>query len=171
MTPDVRRKVANFILFQAGWLICVLMTDWAAVAIGLGLVALHLVVLSERPLAEFRFILVGVVIGSVLDGLWFRTGVLQDPAGSGWTPPWLVVIWALFLTTLSHSLSWMHRRRWYQLLFAPVAGPFAYFTAAALGAVSLPLAQVSLVALSLGWLALFPALMLIQQRYFAETLS
>lgn len=170
MSADVIRKLANFALFQAGWLICVVMADWTAVAIGLAFVAIHFFLLSQQPGAELRFVLVGVVIGSLLDGLWFRTGVLEDAAGSGWTPPWLVVIWALFLTTLSHSLAWMHKRRWYQVVFAPVAGPFAYFSAAALGAVSLPYSIISLAALSLGWLVLFPSLMLIQQRYFAETL-
>ena len=171
MNRDTLRKAANFILFQAGWLICVLMGNWTAVAIGLILVAIHLLALSDRPLAEFRFILVGVVLGSLLDGLWFRTGVLQDASMSSWTPPWLVIIWALFLTTLSHSLAWMHSRRWYPFVFAPLAGPFAYFSAAALGAITLPYALVSLAALSAGWLVMFPALMRIQRRYFSETLA
>lgn len=171
MSREVQRKLANFVLFQAGWLVCVLLADWTAVAIAAVLVTAHLVILSKHPGAELRFILVGVVIGSILDGLWFRTGVLQDTVDSSWTPPWLVAIWALFLTTLSHSLAWMHEHRWSPFVFAPVAGPFAYFSASALGAVTLPQLSVSLMALSLGWLVVFPALMLVQQRFFTETLS
>lgn len=170
MNSDVLRKAVNFLLFQAGWLACVLLTNWTGVAIAVMIVLFHLLVISGRPWSELRFIMLGVVLGTVLDGLWFRTGVLQDVAGSPWTPPWLVAIWALFLTTLSHSLEWMHQRAWLWVVMAPLAGPFAYFAAASLGAITLPYSGLSLLALAGGWLMFFPLLMTVQQRFFPETL-
>lgn len=170
MSNDSLRKLVNFLLFQAGWLACVLLADWTAIAVAAALVTVHLVVISARPWSELRFIMLGVVLGTVLDGLWFRTGVLQDVDGSIWTPPWLMGIWALFLTTLSHSLVWMHQRVWLWVVLAPLAGPFAYFAAASLGAVSLPYSGLSLLALAAGWLTVFPLLMTMQQRFFPETL-
>lgn len=164
-------KVVNFLLFQAGWLACVLLANSWAVAVAIGIVAFHLAVVSARPGVEARFILLGVVLGTLLDGLWFQTGIIEDGAGSSWTPLWLMAIWALFMTTLAHSLAWMHQRIWLPIVLAPVAGPFAYLAASKLGAVSLPGGAVSLGALALGWLIIFPLLMVIQRRRFAETLA
>lgn len=164
-------KLVNFLLFQAGWLACVMLTNIWAVLIAIGIVAFHLTVVSARPAAEARFILLGVVLGSLLDGLWFRAGVMQDGIGSAWTPLWLVAIWALFMTTLAHSLAWMHQRIWLPFVLAPVAGPFAYLAASKLDAVTLPEGMVSLAALAVGWVIVFPLLMGMQKRYFPETLT
>lgn len=170
MTRDTALKVINFILFQVGWLAGVLLTNPWALSVALGILVFHLAVVSNHPWSEGRFILLGVVLGSLLDGLWFRTGVLQDSAGSAWTPLWLVAIWAMFMTTLAHSLAWMHQRIWLPLVFAPVAGPMAYYAASRLGAVNLPDIGLSLLALAVGWGFIFPLLMAIQRRYFRETL-
>jgi hypothetical protein len=171
MSSATALKLLNFLLFQAGWLVCVLLTNSWAVLIATGIVAFHLAVVSARPAAEARFILLGVVLGSLVDGLWFRTGVMQDGIGSSWTPLWLVAIWALFMTTLAHSLNWMHERIWLPFLLAPIAGPFAYLAASKLDAVMLPEGAMSLAALAVGWVVVFPLLMAIQKRYFPETLT
>lgn len=171
MTSATTFKVVNFLLFQAGWLACVLLANAWVVVIAIGVVAFHLAVVSTRPGAEARFILLGVILGTLLDGLWFQTGVIQDGAGSTWTPLWLMAIWALFMTTLAHSLAWMHQRLWLPFVLAPVAGPFAYLAASKLDAVTLPGGAVSLAALAIGWLVIFPLLMAIQKRRFAETLA
>lgn len=156
-------SLINFVLFQAGWLACVLLANNWALVIGASILAFHLSFISARPGAEARFILLGVVLGTLLDGLWFQTGVLSDQHGSAWTPVWLVSIWALFMTTLAHSLAWMHQRVWLPFALAPIAGPFAYFAASQLDAVTLPLGPVSLLALAVGWLVIFPLLMIIQR--------
>ncbi|MFL1405184.1 DUF2878 domain-containing protein [Marinobacter sp. M1N3S26] len=170
MSRDTAFKLVNFLLFQAGWLAGVILTNPWAVAIAVAIVAFHLAVVSDHARAEGRFILLGVVLGSLLDGLWFRTGILQDSAGSAWTPLWLVAIWAMFMTTLAHSLAWMHQRTWLPLIFAPVAGPMAYYAASRLGAVDMPDPGLTLAVLALGWGVIFPLLMSIQRRYFRETL-
>ena len=171
MSSDTLLKLTNFLLFQVGWLACVLLTNYWALLVAAVILAVHLKVISTRPRSEARFILLGIVLGSLLDGLWFRFGVLADSAGTAWTPLWLAAIWALFMTTLSHSLVWMHQRAWLPFVLTPVAGPFAYFAASQLDAVSLPMGPTSLVALAVGWLVIFPLLMTIQKLHFPETLA
>lgn len=168
MSPRVR-NVLNFILFQAGWLLCVLYPGRPAAFGAMALVALHLAVISRHRLAEAQFIGLGVVAGASLDTLWLNTGVLSAPTGAlGVAPPWLVGLWAMFMTTVCHSLSWMDDRRWLPFLLAPIAGPFAYWSAAELGAVTLDQGALSLAALALGWLVLFPLLLWVRRTIYTE---
>ncbi|MEX2475591.1 DUF2878 domain-containing protein [Marinobacter sp.] len=163
------RNVINFVLFQAGWLACVLYPG----LIGAGVVALflvlHFALVSQNRWMEAQFIGFGTVVGGVLDGLWFHTGVLDDGTGQVLlTPIWLIAIWAIFMTTLSHSLQWVGRKPWLPWLLAPMAGPFAYWSASQLGAVELPVLIPSLVALALGWLVVFPLLLFIRNTLYTE---
>ncbi|WP_166268223.1 DUF2878 domain-containing protein [Marinobacter caseinilyticus] len=162
------RNVLNFVLFQIGWLVCVLYPGMLTAATAFCLVGVHLVLVSQRPRQEFQFIVLGTAVGALLDGLWFRTGVMTDTSGAAvvWTPVWIVGVWAVFMTTLAHSLSWVKQRVWLPYVLAPIAGPFAYWSASRLGAVTLPDLTVSLLALALGWFVVFPLLLHIQQRFF-----
>lgn len=166
------RNLLNFVLFQSGWLLCVLFPGLLSAAAAFGLVAVHLTLVSQHRSRELQFILLGTVLGSLLDGLWFQLGIMSDSAGLVvWTPVWLVGMWAVFLTTLAHSLSWMGSRPWLPFVLAPIAGPFAYWSASELGAVELPGAWASLLALALGWLFIFPLLMFIRTRLYPEIIS
>ncbi|BES71263.1 DUF2878 domain-containing protein [Marinobacter nanhaiticus D15-8W] len=163
------RNVTNFILFQVGWLTCVIFPGYTAVAVAGGIVVIHLVLVSQRPGREIQFILLGTLLGSLLDGLWFKLGVLIEPgAGPHWTPAWLVGLWAVFMTTLAHSLAWMGRTVWLPFVLAPVAGPFAYWSATRIGPIVFPDLLVSLIALAVGWALLFPLLMQMKHHYFRE---
>ncbi|WP_404362492.1 DUF2878 domain-containing protein [Marinobacter sp.] len=163
------RNLTNFLIFQAGWLACVIWPGMETAALALAIVAVHLLLISQKPAREWQFILLGTVLGSLLDGIWFQTGVMKDASGTlVWTPVWLIGVWAVFLTTLSHSLSWMGKRAWLPFVLAPIAGPFAYWSASQLGAVVLPELVPSLLALALGWLVIFPLLMHIKHRFFPE---
>ncbi|MCH8498733.1 MAG: DUF2878 domain-containing protein [Marinobacter sp.] len=167
MDAGTRRNLANLVMFQTGWFLCVLFPGIATAFIGFGIVLAHLCTLSKRPREEFNFILMGTLLGTLLDGLWFQVGVMQDPASQvQWTPFWLVAIWALFMTTLSHSMAWLGQSRWLPWALAPLAGPFAYWSASKLGAVALPDLSVSLPALAMGWLVLFPLLLGLRKRFF-----
>ncbi|WP_339803638.1 DUF2878 domain-containing protein [uncultured Marinobacter sp.] len=164
-------KLVNFVLFQLGWLALVTWPGVASTTLAVALVAFHLSLVSRAWQAELRFIVVGTVIGSLLDGLWFQTGILTDQSGSLWTPYWLMAVWAMFLTTLGHSLAWMHQKPWLPWLLAPLSGPFAYWAASRLGAIGLEQGGISLLALAIGWMLVFPLLLLLQRRFFAETLE
>jgi len=163
------RNVINFVLFQAGWLICILYPGFLAAGVVALFLAIHFVLVSQHRWAEAQFIGFGTVIGGVLDGVWFHTGVLDDGTGNVvLTPIWLIAIWAIFMSTLSHSLQWMSRKPWLPWLLAPIAGPFAYWSASKLGAVELPDPGLSLVALALGWLVVFPLLLFVRNSLYTE---
>lgn len=163
------RNLINFVLFQAGWFLCVVYPGTLTAVTALVLVLVHLVLVSQRPARELQFVLLGTVVGSLIDSLWFHLDVMSSSTGTAlWAPLWLVGIWALFMTTLAHSLSWVGRRAWLPFALAPIAGPFAYWSASRLGAVSLPELMVSLPALAAGWMVSFPLMMHIRRRYFAE---
>jgi hypothetical protein len=163
------RNVINFVLFQAGWLVCVLYPGLGAVGVVALIVAFHLAFISQARMAELQFIGAGVVIGGLLDGLWFNIGVLDNGIEEfQLTPVWILGLWAAFSTTLSHSLSWISAKPWLPFACAPIAGPFAYWSASKMGAVELPDLALSLGALALGWLVVFPLLLFIRKSLYPE---
>lgn len=163
------RNILNFVLFQAGWFACVLYPGPAAVGVVVLLVSVHLIFISQARMSELQFIGGGVVLGGILDGLWFNTGVLDNGvSGFQLTPIWILGLWAAFTTTLSHSLSWISARPWLPFVCAPVAGPFAYWSASKLGAVAMPDLTLSLAALAVGWFLVFPLLLYIRKTLYPE---
>ena len=166
---ETARNVLNFVVFQTGWLICILYPGLAAAGLVLAFLVLHFVLVSQKRMSELQFIGLGTVLGAALDLLWFRTGILASADGEVFlTPPWLVAIWAIFMTTLNHSLSWIGRKTWLPFVLAPMAGPFAYWSAAQLGAVTLPALIPSLTALAVGWLVMFPLLLFLRKSLYPE---
>jgi hypothetical protein len=166
---ETARNVLNFACFQVGWLICVLYPGLMAAGLVLLFLVAHFVLVSQKRFSELQFIGLGTVVGAALDLLWFRTGILASTQGEViLTPPWLVAIWAIFMTTLSHSLNWVSRRVWLAFVLAPMAGPFAYWSASKLGAVTLPELIPSLLALALGWLVVFPLLLFLRKSLYPE---
>lgn len=163
------RNILNFVMFELGWLACVLLPQTWALAIVALFLALHFVLVSQHKMDELKFIIIGTLAGSALDGLWLRTGILADTSGAAvLTPPWLIALWVIFMTSLNHSLNWLGRNRLVMLLMVPVAGPFAYWSASALGAVTLPNLLPSLLALAVGWLVLFPALLSLRDFFYPK---
>ncbi|MGC8118975.1 DUF2878 domain-containing protein [Marinobacter sp. VGCF2001] len=170
ITSETGRNVLNFVLFQTGWLVCVLYPGLAAAGLVLAFLVLHFVLVSQKPGVELQFIGFGVVLGGLMDTLWFRTGVLALDSGQEVlaAPPWLIAIWIIFMTTLCHSLHWIGQRPWLPWVLAPIAGPFAYWSASQLGIVALPELSVSLLAMAAGWMALFPLLLFIRRHLYPE---
>ena len=160
ISSQTHRNILNFVMFELGWLACVVLSQAWALAIVAVFLMLHFVLVSQYKMDELKFIAIGTLAGSLLDGLWLRTGILADTSGAAViTPPWLIALWATFMTSLNHSLKWLGRNRMLMFLIVPIAGPFAYWSASALGAVTLPNLLPSLLALAVGWLVLFPALL------------
>lgn len=169
---ETLRNVINFVLFQAGWLICILYPGVMAAGVVAVFLAIHFALISQNRWVEAQFVGLGTVVGGVLDGIWFYTGVLDDGTGQVvLTPIWLIAIWAIFMTTLSHSLQWVSRKRWLPWVLAPMAGPFAYWSASQLGAVELPVLATSLVALAIGWMVVFPLLLYVRNALYTELAS
>ncbi|MGO1692331.1 MAG: DUF2878 domain-containing protein [Marinobacter sp.] len=172
ITSEAARNALNFILFQIGWFACVVYPDVLGPMLVLMFLLIHFVFVSQNRFKELQFIGLGTVVGSLLDGLWFRLGILDDGSGAVLiTPLWLVAIWAIFMTTLSHSLNWISRKVWLAFLFAPFAGSFAYWSASKIGGVELPALVPSLIALALGWLVVFPLLLFARKSLYPELSS
>lgn len=164
-------NLLNFVLFQAGWCICVLGAaaghPWLATAGGLLLVALHLA-LVRLPGREAMLLLVALTLGLVLDGIHIATGVLRFPIGSvhpALPPPWILVLWLQFAATLHYSLAWLGGRPILGALLGAVSGPLAYWAGVRFGAAELGgslwacLAQIGL-----GWALALPLLLWMAAR-------
>ena len=97
-----------------------------------------------------------LLIGGLMDSALTATGVFQFP---GWSwpvaPPWLWLIWALFATTLSHTLRWMRGRWIVAAVMGVLAGPGSWSAGAEYGVVVFGTPYAPLI-LAVVWGALLP---------------
>ncbi|OZB03769.1 MAG: hypothetical protein B7X58_15265 [Marinobacter sp. 34-60-7] len=170
IASETTRNIVNFVLFQVGWFVCVAYPGLAAAGLAVVFLCLHMALVSQYRMAELQFIGFGVVLGSLMDTLWFRTDVLNLIGNEDVlvAPPWLVAIWIVFMTTLCHSLNWVSKKAWLPWVLAPFAGPFAYWSASKLGIVTLPDLWISLAAMAVGWMLLFPLLLFVRRSLYSE---
>ena len=121
--------LVNFIGFQVGWFACVLGAandkELLGMIIALGIVIYHVVAQADS-INELKLVLVAVVIG-----LFWETWVLSSsillypshPEASFWAPYWLIMMWALFATTINLSMSWLKGRWLLAMLMGAILDP------------------------------------------------
>lgn len=161
----MKNIVINLILFQIGWLACVLTAasnqpTFGAI-ISLVIIVSHLI-MSKQYKQELRIIFIAMMMGLLWDSLIVSAGWITYQSGMVFdfmAPYWIVLMWALFATTLNSSLSWMKEKLILSSLFGAIAGPLAYYAGVKLGAVEFVNDLNALVALSIGW-AIFTPLLL-----------
>lgn len=161
----MKNMILNIVLFQLGWFACVLSAAsnqpvFGAI-IAVVIISIHLLI-SKQHKEELRIIAVAMVIGLVWDSLIVSMGWITYQSGmlvSFMAPYWIVLMWALFATTLNLSLSWLKDKLLLAALFGAIAGPVAYYAGVKLGAVEFNNEIYSLIALSIGW-AIFTPLLL-----------
>jgi hypothetical protein len=166
----MKNNFINFVLFQIGWFACVMSGaqghPWIGVLIAAAVIGWHLWK-APAPGAEVKLMLLAVIIGSVWDSLLVWQGWLAYSSGM-WlpfaAPYWIIVMWALFATTLNVSLRWMKGRWVIAVLFGAIGGPLAYYAGQRLVAVEFVQVESAFVALLLGWSLLTPLLMYMSQR-------
>jgi len=149
----------NAALFQAGWFACVIGGNAWSLAAALLLLPLHYLWFDRSPRA-WGFILVTATLGLAMDLGWQQLGLLQfNGTVAGGVPPWLVVLWLFFASTLQHSLAWLQQRLWLAALLGASSGPLSYVAGLNLGAAvsSVPQWQVAL-AMAPAWMLLLPLL-------------
>ena len=163
-------NLVNFLAFQAGWFATVLGAangmPWLGPVVVLAVVALHLRT-SRRPAAEARLVAFAILLGLVADSVLLATGWIAYPNGNwlpGLAPYWIVMLWALFATTLNVSMRWLHGRYLLAAVFGAVGGPLSYLAGARLGAMSFVEIGPAVVALAVGWGVIMPVLVLIASR-------
>ena len=99
MSALLRTKALNFVLYQSGWLCCVLGAAWGRPWLGTGLgllpVLAHLA-LARRRREEFSLMLGALALGILVDTMHMRMGTLAFRGGlllPGVPPPWILVLW------------------------------------------------------------------------------
>ena len=162
----------NFILFQVGWLACVLggasaEYNWVGVAVVAAVVAIHLRRAGNRQ-HEMLLIVITMALGTVWDSSLVLAGLFTFSNGvivSGIVPFWLIAMWALFATTLNVSMKWMKNRYLLAAAFGAIGGPVAYYAGNRLGAVEFADPGAALLAVAAGWAVIMPLLMALTTRF------
>ncbi len=171
--------VTNFLVFQLGWLACVLggahHLPWAGTGVAAVVVAWHLSQ-AAQPGRELTLILLVGLLGAVWDSVLVAAGLLEYPSGTlipGTAPHWIVAMWLLFATTLNVSLRWLRQRPALAVICGALGGPLAYYAGGQLGGVQIPHLAAAMAALSVGWAVFMPLLSLLAQRFdgMRETLA
>jgi len=167
----MKNNLLNFVLFQLGWLGCVLGGAAGQPLLG---TALAMVIIcwhlwhAPKPEAEIKLIAVAILIGAMWDSFLVWQNWLSYPSGMLLpyaAPYWIVMMWALFATTLNVSLRWLKGRWIYAVVFGAVGGPLAYFAGERLGAVEFGDTRTAMLALLIGWGLFTPLLLALSQRY------
>src|SRR5690606_36093880 len=132
-----------------------------AVGLGIGLaVALAALLLhlstASAPRRELALIGVAVVVGALFEsvlvaGGWVR---VNDAMLVGSTPLLMVVLWAVFATTLNVALRPLRNRHLLIALLAAIGAPLAYLAGSRLGALEIPDTVPALLLISASWAVL-----------------
>lgn len=163
--------IKNFIGFQIGWFACVVGAaqgyPLVAVAVASIIVILHL--LRDNNLySELCLIISAVFIGIIWESLLLASGWLAYDSSGGasiFAPIWLVAMWALFATTINHSMAWLKNRYFLALLLGAVFGPLAFIAGESLGAVVFLDRTMALTLLAVGWAVLMPLLLWLAEKF------
>jgi hypothetical protein len=158
------RTLINFAAFQAGWFSCVLSAanglPWLGLLVVCLIVALHLRT-ADHPSHELQLLALCMVMGLVFDSLLVGSGWVRYPSGmlfSGIAPYWILAMWALFSTTLNHSMGWLKNSLVLAFVMGAVFGPLSYLAGQRLGAIELVDFWSSMVALAIIWAVVMPVL-------------
>lgn len=170
------KTIINGVSFYAGWFIVVLGAAAGRPFIGvvaiLGLVAVHLRVVSPRPLAEALLIIFVGLLGWLIDSIYVASGLLVFASPGPFAhlaPFWITALYLLFASSIHHSLSWLRHRPWLSVPMGAVGGPFSYRAGNVLGAVEFPHGvPLTLAVIGLFWLGLFPLIDWIAEKIDAR---
>ena len=162
--------LVNFIGFQVGWFACVLGAannkELLGMIIALGVIIYHVVTQGDSR-KELKLVLVAIAIGLLWETWVLNLDILRYPSHSEllfWPPSWLIMMWALFATTINLSMGWLKGRWALSVLMGAVFGPLAFIGGEKLGAVVFLDSTLSIITLSVGWGLLMPLLLWIAER-------
>ena len=155
----------NLISFQIGWFSCVLgganQLPWFGVLISVIILFIHIKRAAHPPF-EARLIFAALIIGLMFDGVLLNLNWISFTPVSYWpdrlAPPWMLLLWGLFSSTINISLTWLQDRKMLAILIGAIAGPVAYWSGARLGALQLSNTTAALIYLSIGWAIAVPVL-------------
>jgi hypothetical protein len=156
----------NLIGFQIGWFSCVLgganQLPWLGVLISCLVLFAH-VRRSNDAVFECKLLFTAIIIGIIFDGIPQSLGWITFSPVSFWPnilpPPWMIILWALFASTLNISLAWLQSKKVLAILIGAISGPLSYWSGARLGALSLTHGTAALIYLAIGWGLIVPVLL------------
>ncbi|MDB3925578.1 DUF2878 domain-containing protein [Porticoccaceae bacterium] len=162
--------LVNFIGFQVGWFACVLGAandqELLGMIIALGVIIYHVVTQGDSR-KELKLILVALAIGLLWETWVLNLDILRYPSHPDalfWAPTWLIMMWALFATTINLSMGWLKGRWVLSVFMGAVFGPLAFIGGERLGAVVFLDSTLSIITLSVGWGLLMPLLLWTAER-------
>ncbi|GLH46111.1 DUF2878 family protein [Pseudomonas moraviensis] len=160
----MRERIANAVLFQLGWLACVLGGNSLWLLLALAALVIHLRWISSWA-AEGRLILCVVIVGTAVDSVLRYLDVFRFADASPLIPLWLMLLWALLATTLRHCLAWSARPWWLASALGAVGGALSYYAGGRLAGVQFQYGEAAtLIVIGLLWAGLFPLLHLMARR-------
>ena len=165
MWPTVR----NLIAFQAAWLALVLSA--AAMMPLYGVIAALAVVVAHlwRYPHEAKLLALVTVLGTLWETAFAALGLVSFTSGTLYahgTSFWFIALWAVFATTLNHSLNFLRRHWAVAVGFGLVGGPLAFWAGARLGAITLE--PTAYPVLAIGWAILTPVCLRLAQPYLKK---
>jgi hypothetical protein len=162
--------LVNFIGFQVGWFACVLGAandkELLGMIIALGVIIYHVVTQGDSR-KELKLVLAATAIGLLWETWVLNLDILLYPSHPDalfWAPTWLIMMWALFATTINLSMGWLKGRWVLSVFMGAVFGPLAFIGGEKLGAVVFLDSTLSIVTLSVGWGLLMPLLLWLAER-------
>lgn len=160
----MKKKLSNFILFQAAWFAAVLGAakgmPWLGPLAMVPVLGVHLT-LAENRSGELKLLLTAGILGFLFDTVLVAAGVFLPVAyllPRPFSPPWMVSLWLNFAATLNVSLAWLRGRYLLATVFGAIGGPMAYYSGARMGATEALPSVGGLLVLALGWGCMTPVL-------------
>ena len=162
--------LVNFIGFQVGWFACVLGAandkELLGMIVALGVIIYHIVTQGDS-FKELKLVLIALAIGLIWETWVLNLDILRYPSHPDalfWAPSWLIMMWALFATTINLSMAWLKGRWVLSVFMGAVFGPLAFIGGERLGAVVFLDSTLSIITLSVGWGLLMPLLLWTAER-------
>lgn len=168
--------IANVGLFKIGWLSCVYGAASGFAFEGC-LLALFIVAISVKQANNRQSELLTIALITLVGLIWESLVASQhlmiyatqsNPQLEGWAidglvlaPYWLIVMWALFATTINQSMAWLKDRLIVATIMGGIFGPLAFVAGEKLGAVVFVNESAAMVLLAIGWALLMPTVCLI----------
>ncbi|WP_171045246.1 DUF2878 domain-containing protein [Pseudoalteromonas rubra] len=153
----------NLVIFQSVWWLSALFTHQAVIAVVV-IMALHFA-LSPSKKADVVSLTI-LPVGLVADQTLAAFGVISFVGGQLWLPLWLALLWAHFLLTLNHSLSWLGRFNvGVQAMIGAVFGALSYIGGIKLGALNSPLSLIDVfLVFAVVWAIVLPLVVYLNTR-------
>lgn len=163
MLSEAKKNILNFLLFQMGWLACLLlMTPWLLLFVSI-ILCIHffVVVPHHKKINECLFLTQVLLIGFLLETFYLSSEVLIKLDQTELPPFWLLLMWLLFGSTFRYSMAWLRGRLMLASVFAMIVAPMSYMSGAALNS-DIELGNsvmMSIFSLGLTWAIIFPVLL------------